>query len=91
MNFNEEYTTINSLNDIIKKRIGELQSKPDTAGDLKINVFEYKQKNIRTEIKNGENTIQIDHLKEDNIETSSIKINNKMYIILLLILHQLIN
>ncbi|MBR3134078.1 MAG: hypothetical protein IKG56_01280 [Clostridia bacterium] len=81
LNFNEEYTTINSLNDIIKKRINDLQSKPDSAGDLKINVFEFKQKTIRMEIKNGENTIQIDHLKEDNIETSSIKINNKMYMI----------
>ena len=80
LNFDEEYTTINSMNDIIKKKISELQANPSSAGKITITVYEHKQKNIRTEIKIGDNTtIQIDHLKEDVSETSSIKYNNQLY------------
>ena len=79
LNFNSEYTTINSLNDEIKKKASEIQSNPQKIGNLVITVYEYKQKNVRTEIKFGDNTIQIDHLKEDAMETSSVKVNNKVY------------
>lgn len=79
LNFDEKYTTINSLNDIIKERISNLQANPASAGKITITVYEHKQKNIRTEIKMGDNTIQIDHLKEDVSETSSIKYNNNLF------------
>ena len=79
MGMDEEYTSINSLNSIMKKKIEELKINPKATSNLIITVFEYKQKNARTEIKSGDFTIQIDHLKENNEETSSVKINNTLY------------
>ena len=76
LNFNEEYTTINSLNELMKKRIENLKKNPNDAQKLTITVYEYRQKNLRTEIINGNNTIVIDHLQEGNTEISSIKIND---------------
>lgn len=75
----EKYTKINSLNEAMKTKIEQLRKSPSEAGKLSITVFEYKQKNIRTEIKIGNNTIVIDHITDDNIETSSIKINDTLY------------
>lgn len=77
----DEYTKINSLNDIMKKKAESLKKNPSEAGKLTITVFEYKQKNVRTEIKDDQNTIVIDHIIDENIETASIKINNKLYAI----------
>lgn len=79
MNFDEEYTTVNSLNSIIKNRIDSLRKNPSEGGELKIIVYEHKQKDIRTEIKLGDNTIKIDHVKDEGTETSSLKINNQLY------------
>ena len=79
LNFDDPYTTINSLNDMMKKKIEEFKKNPQSAGELYITVYEYKQKNIRTEIKAGGYTIQIDHLKDGQNETSSIKINDNLY------------
>lgn len=79
LNFNEEYTTINSLNNIMKKRIEKLKANPSEAKKLIITLYEYKQRNIRTEIKNGDNTIILDHLIENNKEQVNLKINNKSF------------
>ena len=68
LNLDEEYTTINSLNNLIKKRVNDLKSNPQLAGKLEITVYENKQKNVRTEIKSGENTILIEHVDEGNDE-----------------------
>ncbi|MBR3325030.1 MAG: hypothetical protein IKG14_03180 [Clostridia bacterium] len=75
----EKYTKINSLNEAIKTKIEQLRKNPNEAGKLAITVFEYKQKNARTEIKSGDNTIVIDHMVDENVETSSIKFNNVLY------------
>lgn len=75
----DPYTKINSLNDIMKKKVESLKKNPNEAGKLTVTVFEYKQKNVRTEIKDDNNIIVIDHINDENIETASIKINNKLY------------
>lgn len=79
LNFDEEYTTVNSLNDILKNKMDELRKNPQSAGKLNITVYEYKQKNIRTEVRIGNNVVQIDHYKDGENETSSLKINDNMY------------
>lgn len=79
LNLDEEYTTINSLNNLIKKRVNDLKSNPQFAGKLEITVYENKQKNVRTEIKSGENTILIEHVDEGNDEYSSLTFNKDRY------------
>lgn len=79
LNLDEEYTTINSLNNLIKKRVDDLKSNPQLAGKLEITVYENKQKNVRTEIKSGENTILIEHVDEGNDEYSSLTFNKDRY------------
>lgn len=79
LNLDEEYTTINSLNNLIKKRVNDLKSNPQLAGKLEITVYENKQKNVRTEIKSGENTILIEHVDEGNDEYSSLTFNKYRY------------
>lgn len=79
LNLDEEYTTINSLNNLIKKRVNDLKSNPQFAGKLEITVYENKQKNVRTEIKSGENTILIEHVDEDDDEYSSLIFNKDRY------------
>ena len=79
LNLDEEYTTINSLNNLIKKRVNDLKSNPQLAGKLEITVYENKQKNVRTEIKSGENTILIEHVDEGNDEYSSLTFNKDRY------------
>lgn len=77
LNLNEEYTNINSLNEIMKKRIEELKANNSKANPINIVVYEHKQKNIRTEITYGNSKIIINHLKNDNTEMASVKINDK--------------
>ena len=79
LNLDEEYTTINSLNNLIKNRVNDLKSNPQFAGKLEITVYENKQKNVRTEIKSGENTILIEHVDEDDDEYSSLTFNKDRY------------
>ena len=81
LNFNEEFTNINSLNKLMKDRISELKADSSKAEELNIVVYEYKQKNIRTEVKYGDTKITINHLKENDIEIVSIKINNKTFLL----------
>lgn len=77
LNMNEEYTNINSLNEIMKKRIEALKTDNNQAKPINMVVYEYKQKNIRTEITYGDDKIIINHLKNGEIEMASIKINDK--------------
>jgi hypothetical protein len=42
-------------------------------------VSEYKQKNIQTKIKVGNNTFIINHIKDDNGETSIFTINDTSF------------
>ena len=78
LNFEDEYTNINSLNNLMKKKIEELTKNPELAGSLTVTIYENKQRNIRTEIENNDNKIVIDHLEEDKSEMASVKINSKM-------------
>lgn len=75
LNMNEEYTDLNSLNQLMKKRIQELQNNPQIAKELSITVYENHLKNIRTEIVSGDNKITIEHIVDGDNEYSSLKIN----------------
>lgn len=77
LNLNEEYTNINSLNELMKNKIEELKKDNSKAKPINMVVYEYKQKNIRTEITYGDIKIIINHLKNEVMEMSSIKINDK--------------
>ena len=85
LNFNKEYTDINSLSEIIKAKIGELSQAPANAKDLKIVVSTYKQQNIQTEITFGDIYIKINHIENDevgkvsifSVNDTSIKISKK--------------
>ena len=72
LNFNKEYTDINSLSEIIKAKIGELSQAPANAKDLKIVVSTYKQQNIQTEITFGDIYIKINHIENDEVGKVSI-------------------
>ncbi len=76
---NSQYTSINDLNKLMKEKSSELQNNPSSADSLQIVVHEFKQQNIETEIKSGEWSIVIQHVKNDNDEYSSIQINEKKY------------
>lgn len=75
-NMSDEYTSINDLNNLITKKIQELKNSSKGVGKLEIIVYEYKQKNIKTEIISGNNKIVIEHLKKDNNEISTFSIND---------------
>lgn len=79
LNLNDQYTSINSLNSLLKDRINQLKETPSAANTLKITVHEYKQKNIKTEIEIGDTKLEITHLTSAETEISSIKINDKEY------------
>lgn len=72
LNFDKQYTDINSLNEIIKAKIGELSQAPANAKDLKIVVSTYKQKNIQTEITFGDINIKINNIENDEAGKVSI-------------------
>lgn len=75
-NMSDEYTSINDLNNVITNKIQELKKSSKGVGKLEITVYEYKQKNIKTEIVSGNNKIVIEHLKKDNNEISTFSIND---------------
>ena len=76
LNLNEDYTDINKLNAKIESEISNIKNNNENAKELTITVCEYKQKNIQTSIKFGDDTIIINHLKDDKSETSIITLNN---------------
>ncbi len=77
LNLNEEYTNINSLNELMKNKIEELKKDNNNAKPINMVVYEYKQKNIRTEITYGDTKVIINHFKNENMEMCSVKINDK--------------
>ena len=70
LNFNSDYTDINTLNSMMKQRIEDLQNNPNLAGEFSITVYEYRQKNIQTKIQIENKTIIISNI--DNIVTIKI-------------------
>ena len=76
MNLSEEYTDINSLNRKLKQFATEYQLNPSRYGKLSISVSEEKQNNVQTVINFGNNSIVINHIKNNNEELSIFKINN---------------
>ena len=76
MNLSEEYTDINSLNRKLKQFATEYQLNPSRYGKLSISVSEEKQNNIQIVIKFGNNSILINHIKNNNEEMAIFKINN---------------
>ncbi len=79
LNMNEEYTDINTLNQKMQNKILELKANPIKAEKFEMIVSEYKQKNIQTKIKIGNNTFIINHIKDDNGETSIFTINDTSF------------
>lgn len=71
LNFNSDYTDINTLNSMMKQRIEDLQNNPNLAGEFSITVYEYRQKNIQTKIQIENKTIIISNI--DNIVTIKIE------------------
>ena len=77
LNFQKEYTDINTLNDKIKAKISGLNQEPANAKDFKIVVSTYKQQNIQTEIYFGDLSIIINHVVTDDLgEVSIFTIND---------------
>lgn len=73
MNLTGDCTDINLLNTKLRKRIETLKNSPSEAGDFIITLYEYKQRNIQTEIKFKDTTIKITYL---NIEENNfVRIN----------------
>lgn len=77
LNFNNDYTDINTLNSILKQRIENLQNNPNLAGDFSITVYEYKQKNIQTKIQINNKQITISNINNDNNKFVTIKIEEE--------------
>ena len=78
-NLEDKYTSINSLNNEMQQRIEDLKKNPNMAGKLEIVVYEYKQKNIRTEITLGDDKIVIDNLTTDKKHYTSISFNENKF------------
>ena len=75
LNLNEEYTNINSLNELMKNKIEELKKDNNNAKPINMVVYEYKQKNIRTEITYGDTKVIINHFKNENMEMKLKQLN----------------
>ena len=76
LNIDENYNDINLLSNIIKKRIKKLKQPEEDIGNMKVTVYENKLKNIRTEIKIGDNVLRIDHVENSEYEKSIFKLND---------------
>jgi len=79
--FDNEYSSINDLNKLMKDKITELQQNPESAGNLQIKIHEFKQQNIETEINVDNINIVIQHVKSDADEYSSIQIGDEKFIV----------
>lgn len=76
LNFNNDYTDINTLNNMMKERIEKLKNNPEEAGDFSITVYEYKQRNIQTKIKTNGKTITISNINNNEDKSVNIKIED---------------
>ncbi len=77
--FDNEYSSINDLNKLMKDKIAELQQNPESAGNLQIKIHQFKQQNIETEINVDNINIVIQHVKSDADEYSSIQIGDEKF------------
>lgn len=77
LNFNNDFTDINTLNSILKQRIQNLQNDPSLAGNFVVTVYEYKQKNIQTKIQINNKVITISNINTDNDKVATIKIEEE--------------
>lgn len=81
LNFDEDYTDINSLNIKMREKIEKLRANPENAETIEITVSEYKQKNLKTTVKIGGLTIGLTHLDEGNKNIVVLEINDKLFTI----------
>lgn len=81
LNFDDQYTDINSLNLKIREKIEELRRNPENAETIEITVSESKQRNIKTIIKINDTTLAITHLNEGNKNIVILELNDKSVII----------
>lgn len=81
LNFDDQYTDINSLNLKIREKIEELRRNPENAETIEITVSESKQKNIKTTMKINDTTLAITHLNEGNKNIVILELNDKSIII----------
>ena len=77
LNLNNDFTDINTLNNLLKQRIENLQNNPELAGNFEVTVYEYKQKNIQTKIQINNKTITISNINNDNDKFATIKIEEE--------------
>ncbi len=77
LNFDDEYTNINSLNIKMREKIEELRLHPSSAETIEITVSEYKQRNVKTTIKINGLTLGLTHLSEGNKNIVILELNDK--------------
>ena len=77
LNFNNNYTDINTLNSIMRERIEQLKENPELAGEFSITVYEYKQKNIQTKIQINNITLTISNINNNEGNFVTIKIEQE--------------
>ena len=77
LNLNNDFTDINTLNNLLKQRIKNLQNNPELAGNFEVTVYEYKQKNIQTKMQINNKTITISNINNDNDKFATIKIEEE--------------
>lgn len=77
LNLNNDFTDINTLNNLLKQRIENLQNNPELAGNFEVTVYEYKQKNIQTKMQINNKTITISNINNDNDKFATIKIEEE--------------
>lgn len=79
LNLSEEYADINSLNLKMQDKINLLQTNYEQAENIEITVNEYRQKNLKTEIKINDDIISITHLEEGDKEIVILSFNDKAF------------
>lgn len=77
LNLNNDFTDINTLNNLLKQRIENLQNNPELAGNFEVTVYEYKQKNIQTKMQINNKTITFSNINNDNDKFATIKIEEE--------------
>ena len=77
LNMDDEYTDINTLNIKMQEKIEKLRLDSANSDNIEITVNEYRQKNVRTQIKINENIYSITNVEDDGKEILIIGINDK--------------
>ena len=77
LNMSDEYTDINTLNIRMQEKIEKLKSNSQDADNIEITVNEFRQKNIKTEIKINDKVYSITHIEDDGKEILILGIDEK--------------